>query len=31
MAVGHVNSADWLLDRWDLQALSRRTAIYDLA
>jgi hypothetical protein len=28
---GHVNAADWLFDRRFLQALPRRTAIYDLA
>ena len=31
MDVGHVNAVDWLFDRWYLQALPRRTAIYDLA
>ena len=31
MDVGHVDPADWLFDRWDLQALPRRTAVYDLA
>jgi hypothetical protein len=31
VAVGHVNSVDWLLDRWDFQAYCCRTAIYDLA
>ena len=28
VAVGHVNPADWLLDRWDLQALRCRTMIW---
>jgi hypothetical protein len=31
VVVGHVNPANWLFDRWDLQALRCRTAIYDLA
>ena len=31
MAVGHVDPADWLLDRWRLQALPRLTTVDDLA
>ena len=31
MDAGHVDTADWLFDRWYLQALPRLTAIYDLA
>jgi len=31
VVASHVDPADWLLDRWHLQALPRRSAVHDLA
>jgi hypothetical protein len=31
MDVSHVDAADWIRHRWDLQARPRRPAVHDLA